>query len=251
MLEQNLMRIGLSEKEAKVYLAALELGPAPVQKIAAKAHVNRATTYVILEGMMKKGIITIYDQGKKRYFVAEGPSALKNIISQQQKELDEKAELLKHVHSEIQSVHNALPNKPIVKFYEGKEGLKTLLEERLEEGHKQVDVFYPDDDLVEIFNEQERKDYVGRRIQKQVFYRGVSSIKKPDPSITFPHGELHQVESDKFPMFSDIAVYGDKVSISILRGHVSGVVIQNKAVADTFRSIFKLAFESTKPAPKQ
>lgn len=245
MLEQELQRIGLSEKEAKVYLAALELGPSPVQKIAAKAHVNRATTYVILEGLMKKGVVTIYDQGKKRYFVAEGPTSLKNIISQQQKELDDKAKLLESLHAQLQSVYNTLPNKPVVKFYEGKEGLKAILEERLQEGHKEVDVFYPDDDLIQIFTTEERQDYVQRRIQKQVYYRGICSMQNVKEEITFQHGELHKLAHTEYPIFSDIAVYGDKVSISILKGHVSGIVIENKAVADTFRSIFNIAFKAT------
>ena len=43
-LDKELQKIGLSEKEAKVYLAALELGQASVQNIARKAEVNRATT---------------------------------------------------------------------------------------------------------------------------------------------------------------------------------------------------------------
>lgn len=195
---------------------------------------------------MKKGIITIYDQGKKRYFVAEGPSALKNIISQQQKELDEKAELLKHVHSEIQSVHNALPNKPIVKFYEGKEGLKTLLEERLEEKHKTVDVFYPLNDLNDLFSKEERVSYVERRVAEKVYYRGVASTNDMNIQINFPFGEVQKMSDSKYPFYSDIAVYGDKVSISILRGHTSGIVIQNKAVADTMRSIFNIAYDGAK-----
>ncbi len=244
------MRIGLSEKEARVYLASLELGPAPVQKIAAKAHVNRATTYVILEGLMKKGIITIYDQGKKRYFVAEGPASLKNIISQQQKELDEKTKLLEHLHGELQSVHNMLPNKPVVKFYEGKEGLKTLLEERLEEGHKRVDVFSPLDHVVEIFTPDENKQYVDKRVAKDIFYNMVGSMSNTDKDVSVRHGELLKVDSSKYPFSVDIATYGDKVSISILKGHSSGIVIENQAVAETFRSIFKLVFDSVRANKK-
>lgn len=243
MLEQDLQRIGLSEKEAKVYLAALELGPSPVQKIAAKAHVNRATTYVILEGLLKKGVITIFDQGKKRYFVAEGPGALKNIISQQQKELDDKAKLLEDLHQQIQSVHNTLPNKPVVKFYEGKEGLKTILHERLAEGHKRVDVFYPEQDVQSVFTPEEAASYREKRLQQQVVYHAVASTANPSEQPDESFGPLRLVDEKNTPFYCDFAVYGDKVSISILRGHISGVVIENKAVADTFRSIFKLAFD--------
>ena len=53
-LETELKKLNFSDKEARVYLALLELGEAPVQKIAEKAKVNRATTYVILESLKKK-----------------------------------------------------------------------------------------------------------------------------------------------------------------------------------------------------
>ena len=53
---QDLQQIGLTEKEAKVYLAALELGEKAVQVIAQKAGVNRATTYFILESLIEKGL---------------------------------------------------------------------------------------------------------------------------------------------------------------------------------------------------
>lgn len=40
-LVNHLKNAGLADKEAKVYLAMLELGPSPVLPIAAKAGVNR------------------------------------------------------------------------------------------------------------------------------------------------------------------------------------------------------------------
>ena len=57
-LIQELGHLGLSEKEAAVYLASLELGPAPVQDISHKAKVNRATTYVMIESLMGRGLIS-------------------------------------------------------------------------------------------------------------------------------------------------------------------------------------------------
>lgn len=41
MLERVLEKFGLSEKEAKIYLATLELGQATVQQIAKKAGLVR------------------------------------------------------------------------------------------------------------------------------------------------------------------------------------------------------------------
>lgn len=55
MLAQ-LKHIGLSENEAKVYLAMLELGPSPMLEIAAKAGINRPTAYAQLEALKKGGL---------------------------------------------------------------------------------------------------------------------------------------------------------------------------------------------------
>ena len=43
-LTKELMNIGFTDKEAKVYVGALELGAASAQQSAAKASVNRPTT---------------------------------------------------------------------------------------------------------------------------------------------------------------------------------------------------------------
>ena len=69
----ELTHLGLGEKEALVYLAALELGPAPVQDISHKAKVNRATTYVMIESLSTRGLISTFVKGKKRYYSAESP----------------------------------------------------------------------------------------------------------------------------------------------------------------------------------
>ena len=62
---QELTNLGLKDKEASVYLSCLELGPSPVQPIARKAKVVRATTYVILESLMNMGLVTKFKEGKK------------------------------------------------------------------------------------------------------------------------------------------------------------------------------------------
>ena len=62
MYEKELQDLGLSEKEAKVYLTALEMGAETAQNIAKKANVNRATTYVQIDSLKAKGfdlVITV------------------------------------------------------------------------------------------------------------------------------------------------------------------------------------------------
>ena len=49
--EKQLKSLGFSEKEARVYLALLELGPSTTTEIARKSKINRTTGYDILESL--------------------------------------------------------------------------------------------------------------------------------------------------------------------------------------------------------
>ncbi len=55
-LESVLQAAGLTDKEARIYLAALELGQAPVLRIAQKAGIKRPTAYVTLGELQAKGL---------------------------------------------------------------------------------------------------------------------------------------------------------------------------------------------------
>jgi hypothetical protein len=57
MLEEILINNWLSKKQAKVYLASLELGSAPVARIARKSGINRTSCYDVIEEMITKGFI--------------------------------------------------------------------------------------------------------------------------------------------------------------------------------------------------
>lgn len=64
MIEEKILQeLGLTEIEAKIYLASLELGTDTVLKIAKKAEVKRPTAYIALDSLFSKGFVS---KSKKR-----------------------------------------------------------------------------------------------------------------------------------------------------------------------------------------
>ena len=57
-LIKNLKEIGLSENQAKVYLACLQLGQDSVLNIAKSAELKRPSVYLLLEELENKGLIS-------------------------------------------------------------------------------------------------------------------------------------------------------------------------------------------------
>lgn len=75
---KNLLKeYGLHDKEAEVYLAALELGKATGFQIYKKTGLKKPTVYYVLEELHRKHLVGLTSQGKKKYFVAEDPSKIK------------------------------------------------------------------------------------------------------------------------------------------------------------------------------
>ena len=72
ILENN----GLSEKEAKVYLTLLELKEALPSSISRRSGIKRPTTYVVLDQLQKKGLVSYVKKGKWQYFQAINPHSL-------------------------------------------------------------------------------------------------------------------------------------------------------------------------------
>ncbi len=52
--------LGLSEKEARVYFAALSLGPSTILTLSHAAELKRTTIYALVDSLKKKGLIAIH-----------------------------------------------------------------------------------------------------------------------------------------------------------------------------------------------
>src|SRR3989344_5384738 len=103
---QQLTSLGLSENEAKVYMAMLELGPATVLEISAKAGVNRPTTYVQIESLKKMGLVSTQIKGKKQLFIAESPDQLESVFKQKRKAIEKKKKELHKLLPELTGIFN-------------------------------------------------------------------------------------------------------------------------------------------------
>src|SRR3989344_3552473 len=83
-LTEAIEKIGLSRKEAQVYLALLRIGQASATLIAKNSGLKRPTTYLILDDLRKRGFVLKMPGDKKQMFIAKSPeeiiSAAKNNV---------------------------------------------------------------------------------------------------------------------------------------------------------------------------
>lgn len=81
-LTEAIENIGLSRKEAQVYLALLRTGQASATLVAKNSGLKRPTTYLILEDLRKKGFVMKMPGDKKQMFIAKSPEEIIGIAKQ-------------------------------------------------------------------------------------------------------------------------------------------------------------------------
>lgn len=250
MLEKYLQEIGLNEKEASIYLALLKVDHASVIDIAGETKINRSTTYVVLEGLMKKGLVSETESGKKVHYQAESPDRLETFVEGQRMIFEERSKRLSDIIPQIKSVQRASGERPVVKYFEGQESAFTsnilFFNAQDKEG---VGYFLFDRDLIdEVFNPNEisrvQKIRIGKNIKAKSLYTSTKT--------TLPTNELSErikIDGKKYPLYCDISIYEDRVQIVTMGKSVATIFIQSKDVAETLKSLFKLTFDMLRAHP--
>ncbi len=244
----QLQQLGLSEKEAKVYLASLELGSSSVQDIAHKAEINRPTAYFQIELLIKKGLISSVTKGKKRYFNAESPDQLIRLLDIQEKEIKNKRNDFQKFLPELKTIFDLSEEKPKVRFFEGIEGIKAIQRDILKTETKTLEEFIPLDDTYKVFppdSGDHRKEMAKKlkAISKRIIYTSKKGkILKSEEENT----KRAFIPIDKFSFHTEITIYGNKTALANHKDKLIGVIIESEEIANSLKIIFNLAWEAAK-----
>lgn len=244
-LSKYLEEIGLSEKEAKVYLALLQFDTANIQQITEKSKINRTTVYPILESLTKKGLVHESITDKKTAYEAVPPEHLETFIEQQKLVLQEKLERLKEVIPQIKSIQREKGERPIIKFYEGHEGVFSAYEEfyRMHTSESKQGYFIFNRDLVQKkFSDKDLNRMRDIRINSKVEANTVYTAKNAGDTFSRAGNRL-KLDFDKFPILTDISIIEDRIIVTTLSDKTSSFLIKSKDLAETLKSLITYILE--------
>src|SRR3989344_6823911 len=213
-LELELQKVGFDAREASVYLASLELGPSPVQKIAQRAGIPRATVYLVLDDLQNKGVVTTYEEGKKTYYVAEPPQHIADLVDENEIRVKQQKDTLKSLIPELTSRGQfEKGEKPMVKYYEGAQAVGVFMKDLLS-GHegeglgiinldKAINTLEQVNFPIDKVRERRKKN----KIKSRVIYTNNSN--KPISNYSVPDTQAKFVPVDLYPIDADINIRGN------------------------------------------
>ncbi|MBI4138657.1 hypothetical protein HY479_00710 [Candidatus Uhrbacteria bacterium] len=245
-LKNKLVEFGLSDKEANVYLAMLELGPASVQDIAKKAGVNRATTYVMLESLKRHGLMSSVERGKKTVFAPESPEHLLFLMNDEVRHAEEKKKRLEHVMPNFLALFRAVEDKPKVRYFEGEEGVRAAREAMIDlaRGTLAGRVFiHYDQGMVDLAQYQQ-----DQRLRLSTTLNRVRLLYSIEPGLSLPthakNVEARQL-TDAAPFNGECDIFERFLYIVTMRTRPIAVIIESEDVAGLFKSFFDLLWQAT------
>jgi sugar-specific transcriptional regulator TrmB len=236
--------IGLSEKEVLVYLALLPVDGSSVIELSKATSINRTTLYPILEDLVQKRLIVEVKQGKKTVFQAEPPERIETFVQNRKAQLEEQEKVLSDIIPQMRGFVRQTGEKPIVKVYDGREGILNAMDDYYEAIDLENDAYlvYSRDLIESTFSLKELEKIKQKRLNKKIISNVIYS-KESGEYTTELSANRFRVDHKKYPILCDIAVYGDRIRFITLKRNLSAIFIKNKDIAETFESLIRLILD--------
>jgi sugar-specific transcriptional regulator TrmB len=133
-----LRAIGLSQKEAAIYLAALRLGESSLSQINKEARLKWTITHNLTQGLVLRGFLSEVSKGKRKAYAAVHPRRILQVAELNRNQVEE-------LMPELVALHYGQSKKPRAQLYEGIEGVKRAYEEILEGVKEKKEVLWMSD----------------------------------------------------------------------------------------------------------
>lgn len=239
----ELLKLGLSNEEARIYLACLEVGGGPVSVIARKAAVHRVSCYHTLENLLNKRLLSQYNKNGVKCFAPEPPEQLVKLA-------EEQVTMARVLLPELRTLSGTSAFKPKIRFYEGRDGVEKVFSESLSAkkeilGYtnlKSVTEFFPN--FFERYTHEKFKRKIKTRYLSPNTVDSVAVMQKFLPA-KYDRNllEILLVNKDQFPFENEVLIFGNSVGIvSLNNDELLALIVESPTFARTMKAVFDLAW---------
>jgi sugar-specific transcriptional regulator TrmB len=232
-IKSQLEKLGLTEKEATTYLAALEIGNGSVLDVAKEAGMAKSTVHDTVEELVKLGFLHKYMKGKRAYFTAADPKILI-------RKIEERSAIAEDILPDLNARYIKGDDRPRVQFYEGEWGVEKVLNQILSEAKSVLSIASPGENfttLPEYF-----PWFPERRAKKGIKLRAIfddSPMARERASHDKEHLRESRIIKTEKPFGTLTFIWQSKTAIITYRNHFSAIVIENTDIAESYRVMFE------------
>ena len=240
IIQNQLKEIDLTKSESKIYLYLLEEGLSTPPQIARSTKIARTNCYNILTALKDIGLIEEQEKGKRKAYIASDPEALLRAIQK-------KKEAVERLLPDLRALYTIQKNKPKIRFYDGFEQIKeiywqsTNTDKLLALGSTKYLTDKDPDFFLAFEQKLKEKNIILQDLitspSEQIGMKQTKQILKG----LYDFRILPEKYSD-FP--TDILIWNNNIALITLKEPIFGTVITNGLLAQTFKFIFEMVWNS-------
>lgn len=240
-LSMIIKNAGLSEKGAKVYMAALELGESSIQDLARASKVKRTSIYYVINELLSENALYTTERNKKTYYLPCPPRELLRSLR------DRVTDFENHLE-EIESRHHAVFKKPLIYFLYGPSGFKKAWDTFFESGDKEYCIITNGENFTQFVSPKYIVDNIIAKKKKLGIKSRQIISDSPYARKVVAKDQVEGRQSRIMELGNDLPfteIIGKKIVITISpRFYNTIFVVENEAFAETRLKIFNALWKS-------
>ncbi len=240
-----LKRMGLKDRESRIYLACLRHRDGLfIYEIAKETRIMRSTVDLTVRRLLQRGFLNQVKVGRRLRFFAEAPEAVLFRQKQLVEDLEQVVPMLAKIGGEKKEME--------ILYFEGGAGFRQVHNDILlqakfaTELKKEVLGFSSGADSIRLFPDMQ-KNYINKRVRSGIRYKAIA----PQSSVgvrewSNDEKALRSVKylpDDSWQFRIETQIYADNVMLYSPSQPVGGVIIRNEKIADSMRALFKLVWD--------
>lgn len=248
ILREKLKDTSLSENEIGVYLALLKIGESTTGKILNEYKMSAGKVYVVLDKLIKKGLVSHITKEKIKHFKAHDPQNIVDYLEKEKFEIEKKEDAIKKMLPDLSKALLLEKDDITVEIYEGLDGFKTAVNKVIEE-HEYGAVEYEFDhfdfpstggnlpESIKYIMLNYSKGMIKKKVKAKLLLSSSNekSLKDVKDVLKGTNSEIRYIKNQKF---ATIFFTKDKtLIIDYIKPHV--VFIRSKTIAEGFRKMFE------------
>lgn len=240
----GLLQLGFLDKEAVVYLAALEGGEMTIPSLSEATGLSRGTVYDVVEKLKGGSFMTEIRKGKKRKLIIENPTAkLYSLLEQMHGHLQESKRIVENILPTINALRGGQDFKPQLRVYEGEKGFRNVWDEIFAFEGKEFLSIARIETYIKFMGEEFLQDIQVRKAKLGFVSRAInedSTAAKKMKSNDAKYARETRLAPAEFTFPSSEIIFGDKIAMFSTRDENIIVVIESRDFAETHRQYFEM-----------
>lgn len=229
-----LRKAGLTESQAKGYLALIEYGALSPSELAEKTGESRTNGYAIADKLVDLKLATKHPASKNTY-QPEPPTRLRQLLVSKQRELKATDSDLSGIVPSLLSAYRLTSNKPGILYLEGIDSLRQVYDDVIRT-RQTLRIFPSSHDR----DDQNVSDTIDRQIARQR-REGIKTevLLRPEILKNTKNDELFEARRSPLgELDAQIMIYGDNVAVTTFQKGVVTTIITSSEASATFQKIF-------------